>query len=121
MTWETDYKAYFLPREKIPVIRFGLFVYCIEENKEEIQSAFSVRMDKAEWVNELSDENIPDKFTFEKFLEIITNSKGEDAFFVSGYQYIKSMWNVNNPNNRVSMKGEMPDYSILLKDCKDDN
>lgn len=79
----------------------------------------SVRLDKAEWINNLEDEQpLDDKFYIEdlyKFLK--TKPKDKDyGNAKSFWEYAKRIWNINNPEKSKSKK--MPDYRKLVSlDC----
>lgn len=107
-------KIYFKNDDKIPVIRMSW------EGPNNTYTKFSVRMDKAEWVNDLPGEEIPRMLTFDIFIDGLEEKK-EDYFNYTCYDFYKHLWNLSrlDEKDRISYKKKMPNYRKLLKTCKE--
>lgn len=109
-------KIYFRNDDKIPVIRMSW------EGPNNTYTKFSLRMDKAEWVNDLPGEEIPTALGLDVFIDDLEEIK-EDYFNSTCYDFYKHLWNLSrlNEKDRISYKKKMPNYRKLLKTCKNYN
>lgn len=110
-------RIYFNNDEKVPVIRYE---WKPTEHSDIIK--FSIRIDKAAWVNDLPGEKIPSMLTFDVFIDNLEEKK-EDYFNSTCYDFYKHLWNFSQKDEKkkLSYKKKMPNYRKLLKTCKDYN